>query len=441
MADYADHPTYSWMTGFIRGKLNARKRRAYVAHLLGGCESCREEVAPIAKVMFRPGRAVAPVGRGAEYDGPIDRAVSYAIDKRQMILQEHEEAEANLADGKLGEGPWTWGLCEVLLERSWRLRHEDPRQMLRFASLAHEAADRLDPKVYGQERTFDMRARAWAEYGNACRVVDDLASAEWAFNRALELRHKGSGAQLLRARLAELIGGLLSHQRQFQPALRALDLAHRLYLRHGHIQETVRVSISRGIYAGRSGDPELGVLILARALDFARENKVDDPKLNFIALHNILLFRVEAGDFRTANLQLFETRALYARYAGSVDSLKLRWIEGRIAAGLGEDKRAERAFLGVREEFNRRGQVYHSAIAGLDLSALWLRRGRLEDVKRLVAEILDVFRSRHVARESVAALLMLREALDRDRVNQDLIRAVASLIELHQDDDVVCAQP
>jgi tetratricopeptide (TPR) repeat protein len=438
-----DHPTYTWMMGFIRGKLSPRKRRAYVAHLLGGCEPCREEITPIARVMFRPGRAVDQRG-GAEYDGPIDRAVLFAIERGRERKKEREEAKANLSrllneDWRTTlsdtKGFWTWGLCEILLERSWELRHEDPQEMLRFASLAREAADQLDPEVYGREETFDMRARAWGELGNAYRVTDNLIQADWAFNKALELRNQGSGAPILRARLAELTAGLLSHQRQFQPALRALDLAYTLYLRQEHAYEAVRVLISRGIYTGRSGDPEMALLILARALLFAAEHKINDPKLSFIALHNILLFRVEHGEFAEARRQLFEMRPLYSRYAGAVDSVKLRGIEARIASGLGDDERAEKGFLEVREEFNKRGQVYHAAIMGLELAAIWLRKGLLSKVKRMVGEILEVFRSRHVARESIAALLMLREALERDRATRELILGVAGLIELNQNDE------
>lgn len=442
-----EHPPYSWMTGFIRGKLPTRKLRAYIAHLLSGCESCRREIAPTARVMFHPGRPVELTKGGAEYDGPVDRAVLFAIERNQELAQEREEAKVNLsrpedwASVSSSREFWTRGLCEVLLEKSWAVRHEDPQQMLRFASLAREAADRLDPKVYGQAETFDMRARAWGEYGNACRVTDDLVQSEWAFSRALELRKQGSGAPLLRARLAELTAGLLSHQRQFQPALRAIDLAFTLYTRQGHPSEAARVLVSRGIYTGRSGDPEQALVILTKALTFAVKHKVRDRKLSFITLHNILLFRVEYGDFHEARKQLFAMRPLYAQYAGAVDSVKLRGIEARIAAGLGDYERAEKGLMAVQEEFKRRGQVYHAAVMGLEVAALWLQKGRLQEVKQMVAELLDVFRSRHVARESVAALLVLREALDRDRASQELIRGVASLIELHQDDDAAQTQP
>jgi tetratricopeptide (TPR) repeat protein len=440
----ADHPPRSWTTGFIRGKISPRKRRAVIGHLLGGCDACRQEIAPITRVMFHPGRAVEPVEGGAEYDGPVDRAMLFAVERQQERMRERAEAEVNLSrilhedwqSIRDSRELWTWGLCEVLLERISSFRHEDAREMLRLAGLAREAADRLDPKVYGEEQVVDMRARSWGEFASACRHQDNLAQAEWSIQRALELYKQGSGSPMIRARLSEITAGILCHQRHFQPALRALDLSFSLYVCQSQMRDALRVLIGRGIHTGRSGDPELALLILARALVFSAEHKVDDPKLTFITLHNILLFRVERGEFTEARRQLFEMRPLYARHAGAVDSLKLRWIEAKIAAGLGDDERAEKGFQEVREEFNRRGQVYHAAIMGLELAALWLRQGRLADVKRMVGEILEVFRSRHVARETIAALLVLREAVERDRASQELILGVASLIELHQADSL-----
>jgi tetratricopeptide (TPR) repeat protein len=394
--------------------------------------------------MFRPGRASGPPPDESVYDGPIDRAFDRVREWKESLDRERREAGLKIAGLLSGArrvggsssaekpGFWTWGLCEVLLERSWSLRHEDPKQMLVLAGLAREAADRIDPKLYGEVETTDLRVRAWGEYANALRVTDDLFRASWALSRALELRHQGSGSQLIRARLAELSAGLLCHQRHFPAAFKALDLAYSLYQREGHPQDAVRVLVKRGIYTGRSGDPELGIQLLAKALLLIDRQR--DPKLCFLILHNLLLFRVELGEFRVANLQLFEMRPLYVEHAGAVDKVKLRWIEGRIAAGLGEFERAERAFLQVREEFERRGQIYHAAVVILDLTGIWLRRGRTDDVKRLVGEILSTFRARYVARETIAALLMLREALDQDRASLDLVTIVASVIERNQDE-------
>lgn len=435
----------SWLLGFIRGKLPPRKQRTLVMHLMRGCERCEREIAPFTEVMFRPGRAAEPTARGSEYNGPMDRAMTFVLERSRERSREREDADEKiqrllLADWRIClESPgskdfWDWGLCEALLDKGWSFRHEDSREMMRMASLGREAADRLDSDHYGIDRVSDMRARAWGEYANACRVNGDLIQAEWSLGRAIDLRQQGAGSQVLRARLSEITASILSDQRRFPSAFCALDLAYLLYLGADHVQDAARVLILRGIYTGRSGDPDLGIQILARALD-SEKLKDKAPKLTFVALHNILLFRVEQGEFQQANIQLFEMRGLYARYAGAIDSLKVRWIEARIASGLGEDEKGERAFLQVREGLNRRGQFYHSGIVGLELSAIRLRQGQLGEVKRLVQEVLTTFRARYVAREAVAALLMLRDAVEAGQVTGELILSVASVLELHHQED------
>lgn len=437
-----EHPPSELLTGFLLGRLTPAERRLVFFHLLRGCRHCREEMAPLVDAMFRPGRGEAPLETDPDYDGPIGRAFARVLGKKGDRERERDESGRKIsmllgaqAPGILPEGFWTWGLCEVLLEQSWNLRHEDPQRMLKLAGLATEAADRLDPEKYGAPETFDLRARAWGEYANACRVSDDLVQAEGAIGRALELRKQGSGSESLRARLAELTAGILSHQRKFPAAFQALDLAYAIHRKQGDLHSAARVLVQRGVYTGRSGDPEQGIQILAKALRQIDED--DDPKLRFLVLHNILLFRVEHGEFRAASLQLFEMRPLYARHAGAVDLVKLRAVEGKIASGLGELERAERAFLQVREEFQQKGQVYVAAIAGLELAAVWLRQGRTEEVKRLILETLEVFRSRYVARESIAALLMLRDALERDLATLELVAMVSSVLEQHAPEGVL----
>lgn len=434
----AYHPPRTWLTGFLQGRLSAKPTRTVVIHLIQGCTRCRERMALLVDTIFRPGRASGPPEDESRYEAALNRAYEHVLELKRRREEERQEADLKIA--RLLCAPslperadfWTWGLCEVLLERSWSLRHEDPDGMLRLATLACEAADHLEPAVYGEKETLDLRARAWGEFANACRVGDDLPKAEWAMGRALELLNSGTRAPLLRARLAELTASLLSHQRRFPAAFQALDLARALYEKHGDCHDAVRVLVQRAIYTGRSGDPEMGVRLLAKALQLIDRDR--DPKLVFIILHNMLLFRAENGEYREANIQLFEMRPLYAHYAGAVDMGKLRWIEGKIAAGLGELDRAERSFLYVREEFQRRGQVYHAAVFSLDLAAIWLQQGRTAEVKSLVKEMLETFRAEYVARETIAALLMLREALDQDRATLDLLTIVTGVIRQHQDE-------
>jgi hypothetical protein len=440
-----DHPSRDVLSGFLLGRLTPGETKEVVAHLVRGCERCSEEMAPIVEPMFRPGRDLRPLSPEEEeaYEEAVSRACRKAADWRQQLQQEHEQAGSQIAhllffgskpDEDRAKEPdfWTWGLCETLLEKSWSFRYDNPQTMLHLAVLARDVADRLDAQIYGEEAVADLQARAWGELANAYRVADDPLRSEAALVQALACRKRGSGAPLLRARLAELAATLCCHQRRFPDAFRALDLAQGLYVRHGDPHDAGRMVVKKGIYTGRSGDPEQGIRLLARSLQLIDRER--DPKLVFVILHNILLFRVELGEFRDANLQLFEMRPMYVHHAGALDLIKLRGLEGKISAGLGELERAERAFLYVKEEFESRRLLYPAAIVSLDLASIWLQQGRTAEVRRLVGEMVEVFRARYVAREAIAALLMLREAAERDQLSLDLVQAVVGILERHQDE-------
>lgn len=434
-----DHPPREALEAFLRGGLTPPERRAVIGHLFSGCVQCRGEVEPLAATMFTPGSPATVPADEADYAGPVAAALAAARERQVTLGRERAEARFKLArllygGRRAGEAPlpaepgfWTWGLCELLLETSWDLRESDPAGMLHLAELGVEAAEQLDPQTCGAAPLADLRAQAWAGLANACRVADRLSLAEAAMSRAFAARDEGTGSPLLRARLAELSASLLCDQRHFPEAFRLLDLAWRLYRRHGDPHEAARVLITKGLHTGYTGDPEEGIRLIARGL--RRVDRERDPRLVFQALHNVLLFRVELEEFRTARRHLWEMRPLYARYADRIAQVKLRWIEGKIFVGLGDLERAEAAFLQAKQAFEAEELTYDSALISFDLAALWLRQGKAADVHRLASEMLDAFRSRYIAREALASLLMLRDAAGRNEATLDLIEIVASVFQ------------
>jgi len=442
----SEHPAREELMDFLGDRLPPAKAKTVVAHLVAGCVVCRRQAAPFTSVMFQPGRAGSELMRELEkvYETPIKAAFAVVRERAERLERERDEAgrkSAWLIAGGLRAGDpalpweacfWTWGLCEDLIAKSLSLRQSDPAGMVHLADLAREAAERLDPQVYGAPWLTDLQARAWGELANAYRMADELVRAELAMIRALELRRQGSGAPLLRAHLAELSASLLGNQRRFPAALRMLDLAHSLYEHHGDPHDIGRVLIRKGLAVGRGGDPEQGILFLGSGL--ATIDPQREPLLGFQTLHNILLFKVELGEYRQAGVQLWQMRPLYDRYAGSLELLKLRGVEGKIAAGLGNLERAERAFLQVVEGFEEAGLAYDAALTGLDLAAVWLRQGQTAEVLRLVGEMVATFRVRKIQREALAALLMLRDALERNRATVELLEVVSGVLQRVQDE-------
>src|SRR5215213_7640612 len=188
-----DHPTRETLEGFLRSSLPAPQIKATLAHLLS-CDRCHEDLEPLATVMWKPDSASEPIlspEEEAAYDASISAAFTLALGRERDLGSERETAERKLAEilrdprgaeallSETGLTP-TWGLCEVLLEKSRELRQTDRAAMLRLVVLARHAADRLDPAVYGREQRIDLQARVWAELSNAWRLSDDLSQAEAA---------------------------------------------------------------------------------------------------------------------------------------------------------------------------------------------------------------------------------------------------------------------
>jgi tetratricopeptide (TPR) repeat protein len=410
---------------------------------------------PFTTAMFEPAPPEPPALTpevSAAYDAAIASAFAKVAGALRFEIAKSEDLEGKVARLLLqgvqgaplpGQASfWTWPLCETLLERSRALRHDDPARMLELAKLARQAADRLTPQAHGphdHKNTADLRSRAWAEMANAHRVNDDLPQAEAAMAWAMELHGEGTGAPLLLARLADLSASLFCDQRRFREAFRMLDTAHILYRQQDEQHEAGRVLIMKGLYTGYTGNPEEGLQLLAQGL--AAIERERDPRLAFHTLHNILLFRVELGEFEEAQRQIRSMRPLYAQHAGPIEQVKLCGIEGKIAAGLGDHVRAEELFRQVRRDLDAEGLGYQAALISLDLAAVCMRLGKKAEVRKLVDEMVATFRAVGVEREAMAAMLMLTDAVAKDQTTLELLALVSGVLQRLQRGPGLLVQP
>lgn len=318
--------------------------------------------------------------------------------------------------------PQSWGLCESLIARSEACRWQDPEQMVLLAQRAVSVAEGLDPMEYGREQVADLRARTLAELANAHRVADDLDTAERMLRRAVEWSSRGTQDALLLARLMRLTAGLRSAQRRFPEALALLDAVYTIYERHGDRSNAGQVLISKGLYTGYDNDPEGAIRLLSAGL--AMINPVTEPKVVLSAVHNLVGFLADGGRFLEARRILARVRRTYFLDGDRLALVKMRWLEGRIAAGLGELDQAGEALLQAQQELETSGMGYHAALISLDLAAVWLQEGKTREVCRLVEEMVATFRARRVAREALASLVLLKNAMDAERGSLELLQVV-----------------
>ena len=330
--------------------------------------------------------------------------------------------------------PWSrggvqkWGLCESLVARSQAYRHDDPEQMVLLAERAAAVAMDLDPEEYGPELTADLRARCIAELGNAHRVSDDLEAAERALRLASEESARGTQDPLLLARIMDLTASLRGSQRRFDEALPLLDAVYRLYESHGDRHNSGRALISKGLYTGYGNDPEQAVRLLSAGLGMI--HPASDPKLVLSAVHNLIGFLADGGRFREARRLLQRARQAYQAAGDRLNLIKLRWLEGRIAAGLGRFRPAEQCLRQARQELQENDLHYDAALVSLDLAAVWLSQGKTAETRTLVGELVANFQARRIAREALAALVMLKEAFELERSEPlELLQAVSRYLK------------
>lgn len=412
----ATHPEPERLWAFLRAELSPREGKPIIAHLLRGCAHCAELLAPMVRSVFHPLRE-QPTFDLSAYDPPIDRAVAAA---RREIAERSREIE--LAEQARLASPLAAGRerCTTLLVESWALRTSDPAGMVTLARLAAQLADSLGPEDGAAAERADFQARAWSELGNALRIAADVPGSETAFAEALLRAERGTGDRQLFARIFDLTASLRISQRRFREACRLLEGIFELHRAAGEHHLAGRALIKRGIALLYENEFEEACRYIAHGLGQIDPSR--EPALALSAVHNLVIGAVEAGAYEQAARWIGASRTLYDQRGSAIDQLKLRWLEGRIEAGRGDLESAELGLWEVHDEFESRGLPIEAAVVSLDLAMLWLQQGRTAEILESVEEILETFRALGIRREAVAALLVLRRAIDHERATNELAR-------------------
>jgi tetratricopeptide (TPR) repeat protein len=431
----ARHPRTAELERLLLGDLSASQAAPLVAHLIRGCATCRKKMAPLAATVLGSGRSrlePAP-DQDSQYDFPLFKA--FASARRYASTMAREGSEPDRLP-RLREVPnpevfspaervaRDWSRCEALLERCRALRSSDPEMMVLTAELAVSLAERLGAETADDPSTTDLQAKAWAELGNARRVADDFPGAETDLARAVEKAGRGTGDPRLLARLMDLTASLYKDQRRFEEARHLLDLVYAIHEQLGDARGTARTLLSMAVSAGDACRVEEAIQLVTRGialLDGARE-----PKLMLVAIHNLIWYFVEDGKPAQAHQLFLQSRALFIRHAEPLDLARSHWLEGRIAAGIGDAARAELRFLEARAQLDKAHLSYDVALVSLDLAALWLKAGRTAEIRKLIDQTITIFRNRKIRREALGMLLVLRDALRQERATEALLRTVAS---------------
>ncbi|HEV7516977.1 MAG TPA: hypothetical protein VGR07_11820 [Thermoanaerobaculia bacterium] len=373
-----EHPDDLELDAFLAGGLPAAARNAVLLHLSRQCPQCRQRLARLATraLGIEPAAATPPA---SDYDAALDRAFTMALKQERALAGERQAVDRDLASllattpseppETLAAGPRRggWALAEELLARSRELRYRDPAGMVRFAELARLVASQVQPEQYGAAPVADLEARVYAELANAYRVADDLAEAESAMALAEARRQEGTGDRLLKAQLLELTAALHRDQHRTAEASGLLRRAHDLYMEMGERHLAGRTLVTRGLYVGSSGDFAAALQFLSAGV--AQIDPARDPQLASMAEQNIAWVLVLGGRFAEARERLAGSDLRRIATGEPLLLVRIQWLEGRIALGLGDRQSAEAAFRATHAAFLAAGQISDAALAAQDLAA------------------------------------------------------------------------
>jgi tetratricopeptide (TPR) repeat protein len=403
-----DHLTDSDVEGFLKGDLSRDDFRRVVRHLASRCPFCGARIAAsVPPEVFLPPE---PPPDDGGYDAAIDRAWK----KVRPLVKRWKEDQTRLARGVqwLEESPAgfsgltpgqrqslvPWVHVEVLLQRAYEARYRDPRQMLEDADAAKGVAERLEKTPYGASFLSDFRARAWAEFANACRVNELYGHSSRAFQKARLLLEEGTGDLMLEAHIDDLEASLYKDQRWFAAACALHDEAHRAYRRLGERHLSGRALVNKGITLSLMGKPKKAVQTIRRGITLLDTDR--DPKLVVSAQHDMFNALVDAGDLHEAVRLLVQSDLREKLADDPLKRIRLRWVEGAILARQKRWEEAEKVFAEVRAQFREQKLEYVAAVAGVDQVIALLQMGKKNDAHLLAYDLKVVFRQQ-VYREGV----------------------------------------
>jgi tetratricopeptide (TPR) repeat protein len=331
----------------------------------------------------------------------------------------------------------TWGFCEFLCEESLRLTLVDAARAVERAELAVLVADLMkDDDAVTDRRLYQLRGYAWAHDGNARRVLGDLRSADESFSIADAWWEAGE-AELgdclgYEPLFLELKASLRIAQRRFAEAFALLDRMYAIHTcgdrsEHQDAHLAGRALLKKALALSEMNEPEQSIELLEQAepmLDLRR-----DPRLVLCLRHNLLWDLTTVERYADAEFRLPGVEALCRELGNPLDLIRLRWAEGRIAAGLGETEEAIGILRGLRQEFVEREMAFDAALITLELTELYARQGANAEVKELSVEMAGIFRAQDVPREALTALLFFQQAAQRERATAQLAREIASFLQ------------
>ena len=425
------------ITNYLEKALPATEKQA-MEHHRQACESCEEFLGQIQLTIEALGalnrqRSAEHLSSNVldafrEWKESAERGASWSSEALLEELLKKPVKEREFAVSSLSRFQ-SVDLGELAMREAARMGVEDPESAVNLAHLSVVILERVPASIPCDRRTKeDKLGQALTVLGNCQRICSDFLGAAETFLRAERALEKGTGEPQHRAHLLQVRAQYLADRGQLQHSLSDLDEAISIYRGAEERHNEGRVLIGKGRVLGFSGFVENAIPCLRSGLELI--NRRRDPRLVLVAKHNLVEYLSDCGFREEANRLLAETRELHEKLSNTVDLIRFKWLEGKIALDLEDMGAAEELLLQVKSYFVENEMAHDVAVVSLDLAMVYLKQGRTAELKKLAGEMVTIFSGLGVRRELFAALAFFNKAKEIEQTTtMSLLQELIEVLE------------
>ena len=311
-----------------------------------------------------------------------------------------------------------WSVCLFLCDESERKAAHDAGEARELAELAGIVAQQLREREPGDRFFTRLEGQVEAFLANALRVAGDHDLSEAGFARTWTLWKEGSdeAGLLSEARILDLEASLRKDQGRYEEAL----CLHAKALERARPDEEGAFLLKKASTLDLMGNHVGALAAFERAAPLIDGKR--HPRLRWVLRQNQTLSLIRLGRVEEARSVVTEAQQLAEELRNGLDLLRTRVVTALVDAGLGKTDEAIESLEQVCGKFRDRGHAFDYALIGLDLALLYREEGRWAEIRELAVRMVEIFRERKIHRETIAAIVLFKEAAAKEAVSVELVR-------------------
>ena len=256
--------------------------------------------------------------------------------------------------------------------------------------------------------------------GNARRLAIDFSGARDAFTKAWAYREEGTSDPMVDARIYQYEASLFIDLGQFEAAEMLLEHALKEYRLIKDTHREGRTLLKLGLAKMYASDPQSALALFAKAEPLF--DLKEEPILSWCSRHNVIWCMSDLGQMTEALALLDQSRRLYRKF-GRRDfwvTLRLYWLEGRIAFNFGRYEESEDILGLLVEKLEVEGtHPLELVLATIDLvHAMAVQRNRSRETILVIEKIIPVLRDLGLHAQGIAVWILLEQQISKGLADQ-----------------------